>query len=111
MLGKINPSQRFHKENKMRILVALIAVFMVSGARAQCPITDPLCLNQDCEHYAEPGGLPYGTSFMCKDPKTGKTQKVQCKKPPKQKLPPKIKRGELEKVCGYVTGDGSDQLQ
>ena len=34
-LVKIKPSQRFHKENKMRILVALIAVFMVSGAVAQ----------------------------------------------------------------------------
>ena len=40
-LGKIKPSQRFHKENKMRILVALIAVFMVSGAMAQKKPTTP----------------------------------------------------------------------
>ena len=33
-LSKIT-SQRFHKENKMKILVALIAVFMVLGALAQ----------------------------------------------------------------------------
>ena len=94
----------------MRILAAVIAVFMVSGAAAQKP-APPSFFNLDCEHYAEPGGLPYGTSFMCKDPKTGKTQKVQCKNPPKQKLPPKITLAELEEVCGYVTGDGSDQLQ
>ena len=54
---------------------------------------------------------PSGPIYACKDPKTGKTQEVKCKTPPKQKLPPKITLGELEQICGYVTGDGSDQLQ
>ena len=48
--------------------------------------------------------------FMCKDPKTGKTQKVQCKTPPKQKLsdPDKVTLAELEEVCGIQTGNGFD---
>ena len=38
-------------------------------------------------------------TFQCKDPKTGKTQKVQCKKSPKQKLPDKITLAELDEAC------------
>ena len=39
--------------------------------------------------------------FMCKDPKTGRTEKVKCKKPPKQKLPPKMTMAELKKACRF----------
>ena len=87
----------------MRSLVALIAVFMVSGAVAQMPPKKPttntavtICLRDDA-------GL-----YQCKDPSTGKTQMVKCKNPPKQKLPPKLSMAELDEACGYVTGDGSD---
>ena len=100
----------------MRILVALIAVFMVSGAVAdyrterQVGWEDRKDICTDDDKNDVPGKKARPT-YTCKDLKTGKKEKVQCKNPPKQKLPPKIKRGELEKVCGYVTGDGSDQLQ
>ena len=47
--------------------------------------------------------------FMCKDPKTGKTQKVQCKKPPKSIMPPKdrptvMTMAKLKKACGLLDG-------
>ena len=39
------------------------------------------------------------SSWSCKDPKTGRTEKVKCKNPPKQKLPPKMTMAELKKAC------------
>ena len=87
----------------MRILVALIAVFMVSGAVAQMPPKKPttntavyVCVKDAANNY------------KCTDPQNGKTQMVKCKNPPKQKLPPKLSMAELDEACGYVTGDGSD---
>ena len=80
----------------MRILVALIAVFMVSGAVAQMPTTIRKAPAATCQVIGEVQRRP---SFQCKDPKTGKTQKVQCKTPPKQKLPDKITLAELDKAC------------
>ena len=42
---------------------------------------------------------PSGPIYQCKDSKTGKPQMVQCKNPPKQKLPPKITMAELDDAC------------
>ena len=96
----------------MRLLVTLIAVFMVSGAMAQKKPTTPSydCMNAgscsfSCQFKSKG---PSGPIYACKDPKTSKTQKVQCKKPPKQKLPPKITLAELDEICGILTGDGLD---
>ena len=81
----------------MRILVALIAVFMVSGAVAQKKPTGYTGGGTwTCQVIGEVQRRP---SFQCKDPKTGKTQKVQCKTPPKQKLPDKVTLAELDKAC------------
>ena len=106
----------------MRILVAFISVFMVSGAVAQVdfdgndfgvvqekkPAGYTAGVNWPCNLIGEEERRP---TFQCKDPRTGKTQEVQCKTPPKQKLPPKLSMTALDEICGYVTGDGSDQLQ
>ena len=89
----------------MRILVALIAVFMVSGAVAQ---KKPASFHSGSDAPCDPVYAGNATTWSCKDPKTGQTQKVQCKKPPKQKLPPKITLAELDEICGIQTGDGSD---
>ena len=110
----------------MKLLFALIAVFIVSGAMAQdydgndvsfAQKKKPAGVQGSVDVICDDGysgvnharGAP--SSWSCKDPKTGKTHEVKCKTPPKQKLPPKITLGELEQICGYVTGDGSDQLQ
>ena len=97
----------------MRILVALIAVFMVSGAVAQKKAVGPapVGIGATCTITCEVGYAPAPSCFgMCKDPKTGETQKVQCKIPPKQRLsdPDEVTLAELEEVCGIQTGDGFD---
>ena len=91
----------------MRILVALIAVFMVSVAVAQMPTTIRKAPVATCQVIGEVERRPI---FQCKDPRTGETQKVQCKNPPKQRLsdPDKVTLAELEEVCGIQTGDGFD---
>ena len=81
----------------MRILVALIAVFMVSGAVAQMPPKKPTTNTAVQACHRDPAGL-----YQCKDPKTGKTQMVKCKNPPKQKLPPKLSMAELDEACGII---------
>lgn len=91
----------------MRILVALIAVFMVSAAVAQMPTTIRKAPAATCQVIGEVERRP---TLQCKDPKIGKTQRVQCMTPPKQKLsdPDKVTLEELEEVCGIQTGDGLD---
>ena len=81
----------------MRILVALIAVFMVSGAVAQMPPKKPTTNTAVLVCVKDAAGL-----YQCKDPKTGKTQMVKCKNPPKQKLPPKLSMAELDEACGII---------
>ena len=92
----------------MRILVALIAVFMVSGAVAQKkPTGFTSGGNWTCGSDAQ---LRDGASiWTCKDPKNGKTQKVQCKNPPKSIMPPKdrptvMTMAKLKKACGLLDG-------
>ena len=89
----------------MRILVALIAVFMVSAAVAQMPTTIRKAPAATCQVIGEVERRP---TFQCKDPRSGEIQKVQCKTPPKQKLsdPDEVTLAELEAVCGIQTGDG-----
>ena len=109
MLAKIKPSQRFHKENKMRILVALIAVFMVSGAVAQKkPTTPSISENIDLWPCAQVQG---GPNWSCKNPKTGKVVSIECKVPPKMKTPKQLSGAELKELCpnwnqGDWNGDG-----
>ena len=91
----------------MRILIALIVVVMVSSAVAQMPTTIRKAPSATCQVIGEVERRPI---FQCNDPKTGETQKVQCKTPPKQQLsdPDKVTLAELEEVCGIQTGDGFD---
>ena len=91
----------------MRILGALIVVFMVSSAVAQMPTTIRKAPAATCQVIGEVERRP---TFQCEDPRTGETQKVQCKNPPKQRLsdPDKVTLAELEEVCGIQTGDGFD---
>ena len=102
----------------MRILVALIAVFMVSGAVAQKKPTTP---SYDCEgvgtcsfscQFKSKG--PSGPVYACKDPKTGKTQKVECQLSGNnngdihaQKMPKQLSGAELQKMC-YVPDGRND---
>ena len=100
----------------MRILVALIAVFMVSGAMAQDFDGNDVQFAQQKKPTGYTGGgnatcqvigeVERRPSFQCTDPKTGKTQKVKCKNPPKQKLPPKLSMAQLAEVCGLLDENG-----
>ena len=52
---------------------------------------------------------PSGPIYACKDPRTGKTQMLKCKTPPKQIMPPKDRPtvmtiAELKKACGLLDG-------
>ena len=89
----------------MKILVALIAVFMVSGVVADSYIESTktgredrkdICTDDDTNDVPGKKAPPI---YTCKDPKTGKTEKVQCMNPPKQKLPDKVTLAELDEAC------------
>ena len=95
----------------MRILVALIAVFMVSGAVAQKKPTIPSydCLNAgtcsfSCQFKSKG---PSGPIYACKDPKTSKVVSIECKVPPKMKMPKELSGAELQKMC-YVPDGRND---
>ena len=103
----------------MRILVALIAVFMVSGAVAQkkpntpsysCTTagtcSEPTLSDFKCQFKSKG---PSGPIYVCKDPKTGKTQMLKCKNPSKSIMPPKdrptvMTMAKLKKACGLLDG-------
>ena len=82
----------------MRILVALIAVFMVSVAVAQKKPTTPSFSENDLAFCTQVQG---GPNWSCKNPKTGKVVSIECKVPPKmaQKMPKKMSGAELIEVC------------
>ena len=94
----------------MRLLATLIAVFMVSGAVAQKKPTTPSVDGNDivtCNGINDnDSGLPSGTSFMCKNPKTGKVMSVECKVPPKN-MSKGVTVAELQKMC-YVPDGRND---
>ena len=88
----------------MILLAELIAVFMVSGAVAQDfdgndlqfakqkkPTGCTAGVNWTCQVIGKAERRP---TFQCKDPKTGKAQKVQCKEPPD-----KVTLAELDEAC------------
>ena len=84
----------------MKLLPVLIAVFMVSGAVAQ---------DFDANDVVTCNGVKGNSTWSCKDPKTGKTQMLKCKKPPKQIMPPKDRPtvmtiAKLKKACRLVDG-------
>ena len=67
----------------MRILVALIAVFMVSGAVGQMPTKAPQLAEAECSLSCPTGYSPRPIcTGECKDPKTGKSKKFECKVTP-----------------------------
>ena len=93
----------------MKLLSALIAVFMVSGAMAQDYDGNDVSFAQKkkpagfsgsgvvtCDNYVR--GAP---SWSCKDPKTGKVVNIECKVPPKmaQKMPKKMSGAQLKELC------------
>ena len=88
----------------MRILVALIAVFMVSSAVAQKKPVGlmPVGIGATCTITCNVGYSPAPTCIgMCKDPKTGKVVNIECKVPPAmaQKMPKKMSGAELRELC------------
>ena len=91
----------------MRILIALTVVFVVSGAVADSYIESTksgredrkdICTGDDDDLNDVPGKKA-PPIYTCKDPKTGKTEKVQCMNPPKQKLPDKVTLAALDEAC------------
>ena len=99
----------------MRILVALIAVFMVSVAVAQEDRDRPdldldgndlrfTDTNAKCQFRSAGASGPI---YACKDPKTGKVVNIECKVPPKMKMPKELSGAELQKMC-YVPDGRND---
>ena len=96
----------------MRILVALIAVFMVSGAVAQEDRDRPdmdhdandIVVQAKCQFRSAGASGPI---YACKDPKTGKVVNIECKVPPKMKMPKELSGAELQKMC-YVPDGRND---
>ena len=91
----------------MRILIALIVVFVVSGAVADSYIESTksgredrkdICTGDDDDLNDVPGKKA-PPIYTCKDPKTGKPEKVQGMNPPMQKLPDKVTLAELDEAC------------
>ena len=94
----------------MRILVALIAVFMVSVAVAVEDRPKGDYDVNDTGLYAKCQFRSAGASgpiYACKDPKTGKVVNIECKVPPKMKMPKELSGAELQKLC-YVPDGRND---
>ena len=110
MFGR--PTLQAHPQDEkgsfMRSLVALIAVFIVSGHA----VADKTEFHVDwgdgdvtfkCQLK---GKGPSGPVYACKDPKTGKTQKVECQLSGNnngdihaQKMPKQLSGAELQQLC------------
>ena len=88
----------------MKFLSALIAVFMLSGAVAQEDRDRPdmdldgndLVLQAKCQFRSAGASGPI---YACKDPKTSKVVSIECKVPPKMKMPKELSGAELQKMC------------
>ena len=96
------------RSDLMRLLATLIAVFMVSGHA----VADKTEFHVDwgdgdvtfkCQLK---GKGPSGPIYACKDPKTGKTQKVECQLSGTnngdihaQKMPKQLSGAELQQLC------------
>lgn len=94
----------------MRFLVALMPVFMVSVAVAQgdrptgdYDVNDTV-LHAKCQFRSAGASGPI---YACKDPKTGKVVNIECKVPPKIKMPKELSGAELQKMC-YVPDGRND---
>ena len=94
----------------MRFLVALMPVFMVSVAVAQgdrptgdYDVNDTV-LHAKCQFRSAGASGPI---CACKDPKTGKVVNIECKVPPKIKMPKELSGAELQKMC-YVPDGRND---
>ena len=93
----------------MRLLATLIAVFMVSGHA----VADKTEFHVDWGDGTDStfkchlkGKGPSGPIYACKDPKTGKTQKVECQLSGNnngdihaQKMPKQLSGAELQQLC------------
>ena len=93
----------------MRILGALIAVFMVSGHAVADKTEfyvdwgDGTTMEFNCQFKSKG---PSGPIYVCKDPKTGKTQKVECRLNGNnngdihaQKMPKQLSGAEPQQLC------------
>ena len=74
---------------------ATISLSNVSGGRED---RKDICTGDDDDLNDVPGKKA-PPIYTCKDPKTGKTEKVQCMNPPKQKLPDKVTLAALDEAC------------
>ena len=87
----------------IRISVALLALLMATGAVAQKKPTTPSFVDgNDVVFCTQVQG---GPNWSCKNPKTGKTMKVECRVPPKlaKSMPKQMSLTELRKTC--ITGN------
>ena len=93
----------------MRLLATLIAVFTVSGhavadkTEFHVDWGDGTTMEFKCQLK---GKGPSGPIYACKDPKTGKTQKVECQLSGTnngdihaQKMPKQLSGAELQQLC------------
>ena len=82
----------------IRIIVALLALLMASGAAAQKKPTTPSFSENDLAFCTQVQG---GPNWSCKYPKTGKTIKMVCKVPPtlSKSMPKKMSLSELRETC------------
>ena len=85
-------------------------VFMVSVAVAQgdrptgdYDVNDTV-LQAKCQFRSAGASGPI---YACKDPKTGKVVNIECKVPPKIKMPKELSGAELQKMC-YVPDGRND---
>ena len=83
----------------IRVFVALLALLIASGAVAQKKPTTPSFVDgNDVVFCTQVQG---GPNWSCKNPKTGKTMKVECRVPPKlaKSMPKKMSPRELRETC------------
>ena len=83
-----------------------VAVAVEDRPKGDYEWTDLNFTNTEAKCQAH-GVAPSGPVYKCKDPKTGKVVNIECKVPPKIKMPKELSGAELQKMC-YVPDGRND---